>query len=102
MLTAITIYVCVCLKAAFIILLRVSVSQEQYIWITMYFTEYKTTEDGWIINEDKQYYFSTESVPMEKGREFCKRNFGDLAVIESESERKFLWRYVRKIINTME
>uniref|UniRef100_A0A8B9GP43 Macrophage mannose receptor 1 n=1 Tax=Amazona collaria TaxID=241587 RepID=A0A8B9GP43_9PSIT len=71
-------------------------SQEQYIWIAMYFTEYETTEDGWIIHEDKQYYFSTESVPMEKGREFCKRNFGDLAVIESESERKFLWRYILK------
>lgn len=42
---------------------------------------------------------------MEEGREFCKKNFGDLSVIESESERKFLWRYVRKIIriiNTME
>lgn len=39
---------------------------------------------------------------MEAGREFCKKNFGDLSVIESESERKFLWRYVRKIINTLE
>ncbi|XP_054245985.1 macrophage mannose receptor 1-like [Indicator indicator] len=58
--------------------------------------KYKTTEDGWVINEDKQYYFSTESVPMEKGREFCRRNFGDLAVIEGESERKFLWRYILK------
>uniref|UniRef100_A0A8C4UK20 Mannose receptor C-type 1 n=1 Tax=Falco tinnunculus TaxID=100819 RepID=A0A8C4UK20_FALTI len=55
-----------------------------------------TTDDGWIVHEDKQYYFSTESVPMEKGREFCKTNFGDLAVIESESERKFLWRYILK------
>lgn len=54
------------------------------------------------MHEDKEYYFSTESVPMEKGREFCKRNLGDLAVIESESERKFLWGYVRKIINTTE
>ncbi|KAM9024791.1 macrophage mannose receptor 1-like isoform 1-T1 [Ara ararauna] len=58
--------------------------------------KYEATEDGWIIHEDKQYYFSTESVPMEKGREFCKMNFGDLAVIESESERKFLWRYILK------
>lgn len=54
------------------------------------------------MHEDKEYYFSTESVPMEKGREFCKRNLGDLAIIESESERKFLWRYVRKIVNAME
>uniref|UniRef100_A0A8B9EC39 Macrophage mannose receptor 1 n=1 Tax=Anser cygnoides TaxID=8845 RepID=A0A8B9EC39_ANSCY len=60
------------------------------IILSIYFTEYTTTEDGWIIHEDKHYYFSTESVPMEKGREFCKKNFGDLAVIESESERKFL------------
>ncbi|GAB0184743.1 macrophage mannose receptor 1 [Grus japonensis] len=64
--------------------------------------KYKTTEDGWIIHEDKQYYFSTESVPMEKGREFCKKNFGDLAVIESESERKFLWRYCYKIFGSAE
>ncbi|OXB84688.1 UNVERIFIED_CONTAM: hypothetical protein H355_001165 [Colinus virginianus] len=58
--------------------------------------KYVTTEDGWIIHEDRHYYFSTESVPMEKGREFCKKNFGDLAIIESETERKFLWRYILK------
>lgn len=82
--------------------MRIFVPQEQYSQLSIYFTEYTTTEDGWIIHEDKHYYFSTESVPMEKGREFCKKNFGDLAVIESESERKFLWRYVRKITNIME
>lgn len=76
--------------------------QEQNSYLGNYLTEYRTTEDGWVIHEDKQYYFSTETVPMEEGREFCKKNFGDLSVIESESERKFLWRYVRKIINTME
>ncbi|CAM4522259.1 unnamed protein product [Caretta caretta] len=58
--------------------------------------KYKVTDDGWIIQEDKQYYFSTESVPMEKGREFCKKNFGDLVVIEGDSERKMLWRYILK------
>ncbi|XP_009079448.1 PREDICTED: macrophage mannose receptor 1-like, partial [Acanthisitta chloris] len=55
---------------------------------------YKTSEDGWIIHEEKQYYFSKESASMEEGREVCKKNFGDLAVIESESERKFLWQYI--------
>ncbi|XP_014457049.1 macrophage mannose receptor 1 isoform X1 [Alligator mississippiensis] len=58
--------------------------------------KYKVTSDGWIINKDKQYYFSTDSVPMEKGREFCKKNFGDLAVVDDETERKFLWRYILK------
>lgn len=65
--------------------------------LIIYFEEYKVTSDGWIINKDKQYYFSTDSVPMEKGREFCKKNFGDLAVVDDETERKFLWRYVRKL-----
>ncbi|XP_044862469.1 macrophage mannose receptor 1-like [Mauremys mutica] len=54
--------------------------------------EYQTTKDGWIIYEDKQYFFSRNEVPMEKAREFCQKNFADLAVIESESERKFLWK----------
>ncbi|XP_050795449.1 macrophage mannose receptor 1-like [Gopherus flavomarginatus] len=58
--------------------------------------KYKITDDGWIIQEDRQYYFSTESVPMEKAREFCKKNFGDLVVIEGDSERKMLWRYILK------
>ncbi|KAJ7408292.1 Macrophage mannose receptor 1 [Pitangus sulphuratus] len=58
--------------------------------------EYQITEDGWIVREDRQYYFSNETAPMEKGREFCKKSFGDLVVIETESERKFLWRYILK------
>uniref|UniRef100_A0A8C8RHJ4 Macrophage mannose receptor 1 n=1 Tax=Pelusios castaneus TaxID=367368 RepID=A0A8C8RHJ4_9SAUR len=57
---------------------------------------YKVTADGWVIQEDKQYYFSTESVPMEKGREFCKKNFGDLVVVNGDSERRMLWRYILK------
>lgn len=32
---------------------------------------------------------------MERAREFCKKNFGDLAVIEDNSERRFLAKYVR-------
>ncbi|CAM4596068.1 macrophage mannose receptor 1-like [Lepidochelys kempii] len=54
---------------------------------------YKVSEDGWIIYEDKAYYFSHETLPMEKAQEYCKKNSGDLVVIEGESERKFLWRY---------
>ncbi|XP_044863743.1 macrophage mannose receptor 1-like isoform X1 [Mauremys mutica] len=56
--------------------------------------KYELTEDGWIIYGGKQYFFSTESFPLEKAREFCKKNFGDLVVIESNSERKFLWKYI--------
>ncbi|XP_067418418.1 macrophage mannose receptor 1-like [Emydura macquarii macquarii] len=54
--------------------------------------EYRTTKDGWITYEDKQYFFSIDECPMEKAQEFCQKNFADLAVIESESERKFLWK----------
>uniref|UniRef100_A0A8C8RN29 C-type lectin domain-containing protein n=1 Tax=Pelusios castaneus TaxID=367368 RepID=A0A8C8RN29_9SAUR len=56
--------------------------------------DYKVTEDGWVIYEDKQYYFSTENVHLEKAWDICKKKFADLVVIESESERKFLWRYI--------
>uniref|UniRef100_K7FSL5 Mannose receptor C-type 1 n=1 Tax=Pelodiscus sinensis TaxID=13735 RepID=K7FSL5_PELSI len=63
---------------------------------------YKAIENGWIIYEDKEYYFSSESLPMEKAREHCRKNSGDLVVIESESERKFLWKYVRNIVTASE
>ncbi|CAM5112433.1 unnamed protein product, partial [Natator depressus] len=56
--------------------------------------DYKVTDDGWVIYEDKQYYFSIENVHMEKAWDICKKKFADLAVIDSESERKFLWRYI--------
>lgn len=32
---------------------------------------------------------------MDNARAFCKKNFGDLVSIKSESEKKFLWKYVR-------
>ncbi|XP_075778588.1 macrophage mannose receptor 1-like isoform X3 [Pelodiscus sinensis] len=54
--------------------------------------EYEITKDGWIIYEDKQYFFNRNEFPMEKARKFCQKDFADLAVIESESERKFLWK----------
>lgn len=57
--------------------------------------EFQLTPDGWVINEPKQYYFNTDKVPKDKARAFCKKNFGDLAVIENNSERLFLFKYVR-------
>ncbi|XP_075068019.1 macrophage mannose receptor 1 [Mixophyes fleayi] len=58
--------------------------------------EYDHTSDGWVIRDDTQYYVSKDLLSMDKAREFCKKNFGDLTSITSESERKFLWRYVLK------
>ncbi|XP_043920561.1 macrophage mannose receptor 1 isoform X2 [Protopterus annectens] len=59
-------------------------------------TEYNTTEDGWVICNGSDYYFSKDNVPMEQARAFCKKNFGDLAVIDGESERRFVWRQIAK------
>uniref|UniRef100_A0A8B9GDX9 MRC1 protein n=1 Tax=Amazona collaria TaxID=241587 RepID=A0A8B9GDX9_9PSIT len=55
--------------------------------------EYVVGEDDWIIYNHKEYYFSREPMPMEKARDFCKKNGGDLAVVEGESEKNFLWKY---------
>ncbi|NXD11875.1 MRC1 protein, partial [Nothocercus nigrocapillus] len=65
-----------------------------HAYICSFVSEYKVTDDGWFIYGDKQYYFSSENAYMEKAREICKKNFADLVVIENESERKFLWKYV--------
>ncbi|XP_028934045.1 macrophage mannose receptor 1 [Ornithorhynchus anatinus] len=54
------------------------------------------TEDGWVLYKEHQYYFSTVKETMDNAREFCQKNFGDLVSIESNSKRKFLWRYVSK------
>uniref|UniRef100_A0A8B9QQM5 Macrophage mannose receptor 1 n=1 Tax=Anas platyrhynchos TaxID=8839 RepID=A0A8B9QQM5_ANAPL len=56
--------------------------------------EYIVSEDDWIIYNHKEYYFSKEAMAMEKARDYCKKNGGDLAVIEGESERTFLWKYI--------
>ncbi|XP_078519695.1 macrophage mannose receptor 1-like [Lissotriton helveticus] len=58
--------------------------------------DFVVRDDGWIQFKDSQYYFSAEDMPMEKAREFCKKNFGDLVVINGETERKFLWRYAMR------
>ncbi|XP_071591214.1 macrophage mannose receptor 1-like isoform X2 [Heliangelus exortis] len=61
---------------------------------THYKLEYQATNDGWIIHEDKQYYFSKGHVHIEEARRFCQKNFADLVVIENERKRQFLWKYV--------
>ncbi|XP_034003884.1 macrophage mannose receptor 1 [Trematomus bernacchii] len=57
---------------------------------------YNITEDGWIICNDTQYLINNDNLDMEAARAFCKKGFGDLAVITGESERKFLWKQVAK------
>ncbi|NWU97742.1 MRC1 protein, partial [Upupa epops] len=57
---------------------------------------YEVTDDGWIMQGDKQYFFSTKETSMEIARTFCKNNHGDLVTIENNSERKFLWKYILK------
>uniref|UniRef100_A0A8C5R2H0 Macrophage mannose receptor 1 n=1 Tax=Leptobrachium leishanense TaxID=445787 RepID=A0A8C5R2H0_9ANUR len=58
--------------------------------------EFELSPDGWIIKDDTQYFVSKELMPMDKAREFCKKNFGDLVVISGETERKLLWKYIVK------
>uniref|UniRef100_A0A8C5J4F8 MRC1 protein n=1 Tax=Junco hyemalis TaxID=40217 RepID=A0A8C5J4F8_JUNHY len=58
--------------------------------------EYKTTADGWVTYEDKLYYISKEQVSMERAQEFCRKNSADLAVVNSNSERRFLKRALKE------
>uniref|UniRef100_A0A8C3MUP0 Uncharacterized protein n=1 Tax=Geospiza parvula TaxID=87175 RepID=A0A8C3MUP0_GEOPR len=62
---------------------------------------YEVTEDGWIVKGDKQYFFSPEKTSMEKARTFCRNNHGNLATIGNNSERKFVWKYVRGDFQTL-
>uniref|UniRef100_A0A3P9KK49 Macrophage mannose receptor 1 n=1 Tax=Oryzias latipes TaxID=8090 RepID=A0A3P9KK49_ORYLA len=57
---------------------------------------YNTTEDGWIIYNNSQFYVNNENLPMEAARAYCKKNFGDLAVMTGDSERKFIWRQIAR------
>ncbi|XP_030055361.1 macrophage mannose receptor 1 [Microcaecilia unicolor] len=59
-------------------------------------SKYKFTEDGWVIYKDSEYYFNSNSVSMEKAREYCQKNGSDLVVIDNERERLFLWKYILK------
>uniref|UniRef100_A0A8C3EI87 Uncharacterized protein n=1 Tax=Corvus moneduloides TaxID=1196302 RepID=A0A8C3EI87_CORMO len=82
-----------------------SVCQEQHNWVCqikqgylIYLPEYKTTADGWVIYKDKLYYFSDEQVSMEKAQEICRKNSADLAVVNSNSERRFLKRVLKETV----
>ncbi|XP_040922110.1 macrophage mannose receptor 1 [Toxotes jaculatrix] len=63
---------------------------------TVVVTAYNTTEDGWLIYNDTQYFINTDNLPMEAARAYCKKNFGELAVITAESERSFLWKQISR------
>uniref|UniRef100_H3APD1 Macrophage mannose receptor 1 n=1 Tax=Latimeria chalumnae TaxID=7897 RepID=H3APD1_LATCH len=56
--------------------------------------EYELTDDGWIIFGGSQYYLNTQSATMDEARAFCKKHLGDLVVIQSETERLFLWKRI--------
>nr|XP_015210001.1 PREDICTED: macrophage mannose receptor 1 [Lepisosteus oculatus] len=58
--------------------------------------QYNMTQDGWIEYNGSQYYMNSQRLPMEDARDYCKKNFGDLAVIEGESERTFLWKQISR------
>ncbi|XP_032407990.1 macrophage mannose receptor 1 isoform X1 [Xiphophorus hellerii] len=57
---------------------------------------FNTTEDGWLIYNDSHYYINKNKLSMEAARDYCKKNFGELAVITAESERKFLWKQLSR------
>uniref|UniRef100_UPI0037E8EC41 macrophage mannose receptor 1 n=1 Tax=Semicossyphus pulcher TaxID=241346 RepID=UPI0037E8EC41 len=59
-------------------------------------TVWNKTDDGWVIYNDTQYFINAEELDMEGARAFCKKNFGELAVITGESERKFLWKQINR------
>lgn len=58
---------------------------------------YKIVEDGWISYEGNEYYFHNTTLPWGEARGFCRQHGGDLAVITSEEEQMFLWKYVSNI-----
>ncbi|XP_067869491.1 macrophage mannose receptor 1 [Heterodontus francisci] len=58
------------------------------------------TEDGWIVYDDSQYYINQDEMSWDDARTFCKKGFGDFAIINSASERLFLWKLISKNRNT--
>uniref|UniRef100_A0AAQ5XFC7 Mannose receptor, C type 1a n=1 Tax=Amphiprion ocellaris TaxID=80972 RepID=A0AAQ5XFC7_AMPOC len=65
-------------------------------WICQIRKVYNKTEDGWLIYNDTQYFINMDNLPMEAARAYCKKNFGELAVITGESERRFIWKQISK------
>ncbi|KAG5285389.1 hypothetical protein AALO_G00002830 [Alosa alosa] len=58
---------------------------------------YNVTEDGWIEFDGHQYYIKKYRMEqMEDAQKICKKGHGDLAVIDSEAERLFLWKQIQK------
>uniref|UniRef100_A0A8C1ZAP3 Mannose receptor, C type 1b n=1 Tax=Cyprinus carpio TaxID=7962 RepID=A0A8C1ZAP3_CYPCA len=63
-------------------------------------TVYNETEDGWIQFKGSQYYASQySSLSVHEARTFCKKSHGDLAVINDEDERVFLWHQAKHLYN---
>uniref|UniRef100_A0A8C1WGM9 Mannose receptor, C type 1b n=1 Tax=Cyprinus carpio TaxID=7962 RepID=A0A8C1WGM9_CYPCA len=61
---------------------------------------YNETEDGWIQFKGSQYYASQySSLSVHEARTFCKKSHGDLAVINDEDERVFLWHQAKHLYN---
>ncbi|XP_041040880.1 macrophage mannose receptor 1 [Carcharodon carcharias] len=56
----------------------------------------QNTEDGWVVHDSSQYYINQEEMSWDDARTFCKKGFGDLAIINSASERLFLWKKISK------
>ncbi|XP_051555702.1 macrophage mannose receptor 1b [Myxocyprinus asiaticus] len=57
---------------------------------------YNETEDGWIEFKDNQYYVGQySSMSAHEARRFCKKGHGDLAVINDEEERVFIWHQAK-------
>ncbi|CAL8398736.1 unnamed protein product [Arctogadus glacialis] len=57
---------------------------------------YTTTDDGWTIYNDTQYFLNHDQLTMEDAREVCHQKNGELAVITGENERKFLWKQINR------
>ncbi|XP_072364675.1 macrophage mannose receptor 1 [Scyliorhinus torazame] len=56
----------------------------------------QSTEDGWMVYDGSQYYISQDVMSWDDARTFCKKGFGDLVIINSASERLFLWKKVTR------
>ncbi|KAM3929232.1 macrophage mannose receptor 1-like [Leptodactylus fuscus] len=86
-------YSAICLRGKYPYTLNQSFCLRLTLW-PLPMAKYEVTSDGWLIYNDSQYYVSEDRVPMEKAQEFCKHNSSHLVTINSESERRFLWRYI--------